>query len=255
MLWMPCRDQLTCRLSLIRIFYFVCLHTVAFFSPFLSTRPMSAMERTIGRRLASFFWFWWWCCFSSVSRTLFLSSSPSGENKSWWSKTMSEADTDRLFSSQLRATGTWLEHQYYRPRFKTSNRHKGHKVKSNFLLSAQSIPSYIQVKPVNSITCKMYLCVFVTCCCVVTSVTCDLFKGISPHVEKHGAVHDAASQLKQAVQRQSGYVGFTPSLPSVLHVLLELQPPVTGVWVAVRKEASRRQTCRPSVRAARTTLT
>ncbi len=69
------------------------------FLPFLSRwssdarRPMSARERTIGKRLASFFWFWWWCCLSSVSRTFFLSSSPSGEYNSWWSKTMSKVHT------------------------------------------------------------------------------------------------------------------------------------------------------------------
>lgn len=55
-------------------------------------RPMSAMERTIGRRFASFFWFWWWCCFSNVSRTFFLTSFPSGEYISRWSKTMSKAE-------------------------------------------------------------------------------------------------------------------------------------------------------------------
>lgn len=57
-----------------------------------ASRPMSAMERTIGRRLASFFWFWWWCCFISVSRTFFLTSFPSGECSSLWSKNMSKAE-------------------------------------------------------------------------------------------------------------------------------------------------------------------
>lgn len=72
------------------------------FSPFLSRwssdvrRPMSAMERTIGRRFASFFWFWWWCCFRRVSRTFSLSSSPSGEYNSWWSNTISKAEDHRV---------------------------------------------------------------------------------------------------------------------------------------------------------------
>lgn len=77
-------------------------HRCLVLSPFLSRwssdvrRLMSAMERTIGRRLASFFWFWWWCCFSSVACTLFLSSSPNGEYNSWWSKTMSKGNKEKL---------------------------------------------------------------------------------------------------------------------------------------------------------------
>lgn len=59
------------------------------------------------------------------------------------------------------------------------------------------------------------------------ALTCDLFDGVGSHVEQHGAVQDAGTQLKQTVEGQRGHVGFTPALTAVLHVLLELQPPET----------------------------
>lgn len=69
----------------------------------------------------------------------------------------------------------------------------------------------------------------------ILAVTCDLFDSIRPHVQQHSAADDAASQLKQAVQRQRGYIRFTPPLSSILNILLELQPPATGVWVPVSR--------------------
>lgn len=57
------------------------------------------------------------------------------------------------------------------------------------------------------------------------ALTCDLFDGVGPHVEQHGAVRDAGTQLKQTVQRQRGHVRFTPPLTTVFYVLLKLQPP------------------------------
>lgn len=54
--------------------------------------------------------------------------------------------------------------------------------------------------------------------------TCNLLQQVSSHVQHDNAIEDAAAQLKQAVQRQCGYIGFTPSLPSVFHILLKFQP-------------------------------
>lgn len=45
------------------------------------------------------------------------------------------------------------------------------------------------------------------------------------HVQHDGSLLDAGAQLKQAVQRQSGHVGFAPALAAFLHLLLELDPP------------------------------
>lgn len=56
-------------------------------------------------------------------------------------------------------------------------------------------------------------------------LTCDLLDGVGPHVEQDGAVQDAGTQLKQAVQGQRGHVRFTPTLTAVFYILLELQPP------------------------------
>lgn len=55
--------------------------------------------------------------------------------------------------------------------------------------------------------------------------TGDFLDAVGPHVQQHSAVKYAAAELEEAVQRQGGHVGFTPPFPSVLHVLLELQPP------------------------------
>lgn len=74
-----------------------CMCVQIFFSPFLSMEwgsdcffPISANERTIGMRLASFLWFWWWCCLSRASRILLLASWPRGPDNSCWSRTMSD---------------------------------------------------------------------------------------------------------------------------------------------------------------------
>lgn len=68
-------------------------------SPFLSMEwgsdcflPISAKERTIGMRLASFLWFWWWCCLRRASRIFLLASSPTGPDASYWSRTMSREE-------------------------------------------------------------------------------------------------------------------------------------------------------------------
>lgn len=55
-------------------------------------------------------------------------------------------------------------------------------------------------------------------------LTCNLFDGVGVHVEQHAAVDDAAAQLKQAVEGESGDIGLTPPLPTILHVFLKLQP-------------------------------
>lgn len=58
-------------------------------------------------------------------------------------------------------------------------------------------------------------------------ITCDLFNGVSVHVEQHAAVDDAAPELKQAVEGESRHIGFAPPLAAILHVFLELQPPAS----------------------------
>ena len=55
--------------------------------------------------------------------------------------------------------------------------------------------------------------------------TCDVLYGVGPHVQHDGAVEDAAPQLEQTVEGQRGHVGLAPPLPTVLHILLKLQPP------------------------------
>ena len=57
-------------------------------------------------------------------------------------------------------------------------------------------------------------------------LTGNLFDAVSVHVKQHAAIDDAAAELKQAVEGESGDVGLAPPLPSILHVLLKLQPPV-----------------------------
>lgn len=54
------------------------------------------------------------------------------------------------------------------------------------------------------------------------TLTCDLLNGVSSHVQHDSAVEDAAAELEEAVERQRGYVGLTPTLPSILHVFLKL---------------------------------
>ena len=44
-------------------------------------------------------------------------------------------------------------------------------------------------------------------------------------VEQDGAFLDAGAQLEQAVQGQSGHVGFAPPLSPLLNLLLKLYPP------------------------------
>lgn len=36
-------------------------------------------------------------------------------------------------------------------------------------------------------------------CVVADTITCNLLQRAGPHVQHHGAVHDAAAQLKQTV--------------------------------------------------------
>lgn len=60
---------------------------------------------------------------------------------------------------------------------------------------------------------------------IKAELTGDFLNAVGPHVEQHGAVEYAAAELEKTVQRQGGHVGFTPPLPAVLNVLLELQPP------------------------------
>lgn len=55
--------------------------------------------------------------------------------------------------------------------------------------------------------------------------TCNLLQWVGPHVQHHDAIHDAAPQLKQAVQRQGGHVGLTPPFAAVFNILFKFQPP------------------------------
>lgn len=59
----------------------------------------------------------------------------------------------------------------------------------------------------------------------VSTLTCDLLDGVGPHVEQHGAIQDARTQLKQTVKGQCGNIWFTPTFATVFNVLLKLQPP------------------------------
>lgn len=56
-------------------------------------------------------------------------------------------------------------------------------------------------------------------------LTGNLFDAVGVHVKQHAAVDDAAAQLEQAVEGESGNVRLAPPLPAVLHVFLKLQPP------------------------------
>lgn len=46
------------------------------------------------------------------------------------------------------------------------------------------------------------------------------------HVKQDTAIDDATAQLKQTMERKSSNVGLTPSLSTILHIFLKLQPPV-----------------------------
>src|SRR4029434_9472862 len=50
--------------------------------------------------------------------------------------------------------------------------------------------------------------------------------GVSLQVQQDAAGLQAGAQLKQAVQGQCGHVRLAPSLPTFLHLLLKLHPPV-----------------------------
>lgn len=52
--------------------------------------------------------------------------------------------------------------------------------------------------------------------------TCDVIDSVDPHIQHDGTIQNTATQLKQTVQRQSSHIGFTPPLPTVLHILLKL---------------------------------
>ena len=56
-------------------------------------------------------------------------------------------------------------------------------------------------------------------------LTNDLRQRVALQVQKHRSRLQTRPELKQAVQRQRGHVGFTPSLSSLLHLLLKLHPP------------------------------
>lgn len=55
--------------------------------------------------------------------------------------------------------------------------------------------------------------------------TSDLLQRTGSHIQHNGSVNNAAAELKETVKRESGHVGFTPPLPTVLHILFKLQPP------------------------------
>lgn len=59
-------------------------------------------------------------------------------------------------------------------------------------------------------------------------LTHHLREGGGLHIQHDGALLYAGPQLEQAVQRQGGHVRFAPSLPSLFHLLLKLDPPATG---------------------------
>ena len=58
-------------------------------------------------------------------------------------------------------------------------------------------------------------------------LTNELTEIICVDIEHDRARHDALTQLKQWVERQSSDVRLRPSLPSLLHILLKLYPPVS----------------------------
>ena len=49
------------------------------------------------------------------------------------------------------------------------------------------------------------------------------------HVQHDGALLDARAEFHQAVEGQRGHVGLAPALSTLLHLLLELDPPGRGV--------------------------
>lgn len=74
-----------------------------------------------------------------------------------------------------------------------------------------------------------WLCAQISSKYLEETATCNLLNAVGVHVEQHAAVDDAATQLKQTVERQGGNIRFAPAFPSVLHVFLEFQPP-EGTW-------------------------
>lgn len=56
-------------------------------------------------------------------------------------------------------------------------------------------------------------------------LTHDLRQGVALQVQQDASRLQAGPQLKQAVEGQRGHVRLAPSLPSLLHLLLELHPP------------------------------
>lgn len=59
-------------------------------------------------------------------------------------------------------------------------------------------------------------------------LTHHLWEGRSLHIQHDGALLYARPQLEQAVQGQGGHVRFAPSLPTLLYLLLKLDPPAAG---------------------------
>lgn len=59
-------------------------------------------------------------------------------------------------------------------------------------------------------------------------LTHHLWEGRGLHIQHDGALLYAGPELEQAVQGQGGHVRFAPSLPSLFHLFLKLDPPATG---------------------------
>lgn len=69
-------------------------------------------------------------------------------------------------------------------------------------------------------------------------LTHHLWEGRGLHIQHDGALLYARPQLEQAVQGQGGHVWFAPSLPTLLYLLLKLDPPTTEQWDGVKALAS-----------------
>ena len=68
---------------------------------------------------------------------------------------------------------------------------------------------------------------------VVESEVGDLVEAAGGHVEADGAVEEKGPELEEGVEGEGGDVGLAPSVASLLHVLLKLDPPVDRLVVMV----------------------
>ena len=68
---------------------------------------------------------------------------------------------------------------------------------------------------------------------VVESEVGDLVEAAGGHVEADGAVEEKGPELEEGVEGEGGDVGLAPSVASLLHVLLKLDPPVYRLVVTV----------------------